>query len=64
MSTRRPYRITPQQDFNDQWGFWITAPNHATVARSCRKYTTEKGAVQAAVNLLNAWRSNGIEVVK
>ena len=61
---KRPYQITPQQDLNDQWMFWITAPNHATIATSCRTYTTEKGAVQAAVNLLNAWRSNGIKVIE
>lgn len=64
MTKKRPYRVTTQQDINGQWMFWISAPNHITIARSCQKYTTEKGAISAAVNLLNAWRSNGIEVIE
>ena len=64
MSARKPWKVHTQQWMDDSWGFWILAPNNATVAKSCHKYTTEKGAVQGAVNLLAAWRTNGIEVVE
>jgi hypothetical protein len=64
MSGRKPYRITPQQTMDDRWIWWITAPNNVTVARSCRKYTTERGAVQGAINVLAAWKTSGIEVIK
>jgi uncharacterized protein YegP (UPF0339 family) len=61
----KPYKIVTQESYNpaDRWMFWIVAPNNATVAKSCRWYTTRRGAERAAVKLLNAWRSNGIEVV-
>jgi uncharacterized protein YegP (UPF0339 family) len=60
---RKPWLVHTQQDMNDQWMFWVLAPNNATVAKSCRRYTTERGAVRGAVNMLDAWRSNGIEVM-
>lgn len=60
----RPYEISTQQSMDGWWMWWINAPNNATVARSCRHYTTESGAERAAVKLLNAWRTNGIKVVR
>ena len=60
----KPYEVRTQQSFqDDRWMFWIIAPNNATVGKSARRYTTERGAVRAAVNMLNAWRNNGIKVV-
>lgn len=64
MTVKRPWKVHTQQWVNDRWGFWILAPNNATVAKSCHEYTTERGAIQSAVNLLAAWRTNGIEVVE
>lgn len=59
---RKPWQIRTQQWMDDTWGFWIVAPNSAVVAKSCCKYTTEAGAVRAAVKMLDAWRTSGIEV--
>lgn len=58
----RPWRIDLQQWLDYTWGFWIVAPNMVTVAKSTRKYTTRRGAEQAAVRMMGAWQTNGIEV--
>lgn len=52
-----------QQWIDDSWGFWVVAPNNATVAKSTRRYTTERGARRAALRMLYAWNSNGVRVV-
>lgn len=61
---RKPYTVTAQQKLSGEWIWWITAPNNVTVARSARTYTTERGAERGAINVLAAWRTNGIKVVR
>lgn len=60
VSTGKPWKVHTQQRMDDTWMFWIIAPNNATVAKSCRRYTTERGAIRGAVKMLGA---NEVEVV-
>lgn len=41
--------VYAQMTMDDQWVWWITAANHAPLARSCRKYTTERAAINAGL---------------
>lgn len=41
--------VYAQQRLDDKWIWWITAPNHATLARSARSYATERAAITAAM---------------
>jgi hypothetical protein len=47
---------------NDRWMFWILAPNNITVAKSTHRYATERAAIKAAVKVLAAQHTNGVEV--
>lgn len=62
MSANKPWKVHTQQRIDGTWMFWIIAPNNATVAKSCRRYTTERGAIGGAGKMLDAWRTNGVEV--
>lgn len=41
--------VYAQETICGKWVWWITAANHAPLARSCRKYATERGAIKAAL---------------
>lgn len=41
--------VYAQETMDGKWIWWITAANHAPVARSCRKYTTERAAIKSAL---------------
>lgn len=40
--------VYAQETIDGQWIWWITAANHAPLAKSCRQYATERAAVRAA----------------
>ncbi len=48
---RRRASVYAQETVDGQWIWWITAANHASIARSCRKYTTERSAIYAALDV-------------
>jgi len=41
--------VYAQETMDDKWIWWITAANHAPLARSCRKYATKRAAINAAL---------------
>ena len=63
MSASKPWEVHTRQRVDGTWLFWIIAPNNATVAKSCHRYTTERGAIRAARKMFRDIACWGGEVV-
>lgn len=49
MSTEPTASVYAQEDLNGKWQWWITSlGNNSTLAKSARKYSTKRGALNAA----------------
>lgn len=56
------YKLHPQETLDGKWIWWLIAPNNVAIAKSCRKYKTQRGAVQAALKVADSGHTHGVEV--